>query len=43
MSALDGIPLLPEDPDDFLNWFEGLAEIGPGQDDALFDWLATSE
>jgi hypothetical protein len=32
---------LPEDPDDFLTWFEGLAQTGPGQHDPLFDWLAT--
>lgn len=32
---------LPEDPDDFLTWFEGLAESGPGQHDPLFEWLAT--
>jgi hypothetical protein len=32
---------LPEHPDDFLTWFEGLAETGPGQHDPLFDWIAT--
>jgi hypothetical protein len=32
---------LPQDPDDFLTWFEGLAETGPGQHDPLFEWLAT--
>ena len=34
-------PKLPEDPDDFLTWFEGLAETGPGQNDGLFEWLST--
>jgi len=25
--------------DDFIQWFEGLAECGPGQNHMLFDWL----
>lgn len=25
--------------DDFINWFEALAECGPGQNHELFDWL----
>jgi hypothetical protein len=30
---------VPEDPDAFIAWFEGLAERGPGQGDPLFPWL----
>ena len=30
----------PTDVDGFIGWFEGLAETGPGQNDALFPWLA---
>lgn len=30
----------PRDPDAFVNWFEALREIGPGQRDPLFPWLA---
>lgn len=30
----------PTDPDNFIAWFEGLKENGPGQNDALFPWLA---
>jgi hypothetical protein len=36
-------PLLqdvPSAPDAFLSWFESLAQHGPGQNDALFPWLA---
>ena len=33
---------IPDDPDGFLKWFERLKEIGPGQGDPLFPWLATS-
>lgn len=36
-------PLLadaPSDPDGFVRWFERLREIGPGQGDRLFPWLA---
>jgi Iron-containing redox enzyme len=36
-------PLLrdvPSDPDAFVAWFEGLRQRGPGQNDALFPWLA---
>jgi hypothetical protein len=32
----------PTDADAFLRWFEGLRETGPGQNDPLFAWLATS-
>jgi hypothetical protein len=32
---------IPSDADRFVSWFEGLLESGPGQDDALFPWLAT--
>ncbi|HEX8225059.1 MAG TPA: iron-containing redox enzyme family protein [Allosphingosinicella sp.] len=30
----------PTDPDAFLAWFERLREVGPGQGDPLFPWLA---
>ncbi len=30
----------PSDPARFVRWFEALAESGPGQNDALFPWLA---
>ena len=31
---------VPSDADDFVAWFEGLKQTGPGQNDALFPWLA---
>jgi hypothetical protein len=31
---------VPEDPQAFVAWFEALEADGPGQGDALFDWLA---
>ena len=31
---------LPSAPDTFMEWFEGLREAGPGQNDRLFAWLA---
>jgi hypothetical protein len=30
----------PRDADGFITWFENLREIGPGQGDPLFPWLA---
>lgn len=33
---------LPQDVDAFMNWFERLVEVGPGQGDRLFPWLATA-
>lgn len=30
----------PEDPTQFVEWFENLRHTGPGQGDALFPWLA---
>lgn len=30
----------PTDPNGFVAWFEELKEVGPGQGDALFQWLA---
>lgn len=30
----------PEEAGEFVRWFEGLREIGPGQKDPLFPWLA---
>lgn len=32
---------VPTDPEGFVAWFEQLKLTGPGQDDPLFDWLAT--
>lgn len=32
---------LPTEAGGFLQWFEGLVGCGPGQNDPLFDWLAT--
>ncbi len=34
------IAQVPNDPDGFIAWFEGLKTGGPGQFDPLFDWLA---
>lgn len=37
-------PLLvgvPTDPDAFMSWYEALKDVGPGQGDPLFGWLAT--
>jgi hypothetical protein len=36
-------PILPDPPfetERFISWFEALVETGPGQQHALFDWLA---
>lgn len=30
----------PQEPQAFMEWFEGLKETGPGQGDPLFPWLA---
>ena len=32
----------PTDPDAFVQWFERLEAVGPGQHDPLFEWLETS-
>lgn len=32
----------PIEPEPFMAWFEGLRETGPGQNDPLFPWLATT-
>ncbi len=32
---------MPDDAESFMTWFEALRENGPGQNDALFPWLAT--
>ena len=31
---------VPDEVDDFIDWFEELRESGPGQNDPLFPWLA---
>ena len=31
---------VPTDPDGFIAWFEELKQVGPGQGDPLFPWLA---
>ncbi|HWI87596.1 MAG TPA: iron-containing redox enzyme family protein [Sphingomonas sp.] len=31
---------VPSDPDGFVAWFEQLKQVGPGQGDPLFPWLA---
>src|SRR4051812_23866754 len=31
---------VPTDPENFVAWFENLKQVGPGQGDALFPWLA---
>ena len=36
----DEVRTAPQDPDAFLAWFETLQEVGPGQGDPLFPWLA---
>jgi hypothetical protein len=33
---------VPRDAADFIEWFEALKETGPGQDDPLFPWLAST-
>jgi hypothetical protein len=30
----------PSEPDGFVAWFENLAQVGPGQGDPLFPWIA---
>ncbi len=34
--------LAPQDPAEFIGWFESLKSTGPGQNSPLFDWLAES-
>ena len=36
----DAAAAAPMDAEAFVAWFEGLKEHGPGQNDALFDWIA---
>jgi hypothetical protein len=45
LERTDILPLAAEAPfraNDFVTWFEELKNTGPGQNDPLFDWLATS-
>ncbi len=34
------LPGVPDDSDGFVSWFERLEQVGPGQNDVLFPWLA---
>ena len=34
------VAAVPTEPDRFVSWFEHLEQAGPGQNDALFPWLA---
>jgi hypothetical protein len=36
----DAAAAAPTDPDGFIAWFEELKQVGPGQNDPLFPWLA---
>lgn len=36
----DEAALAPSDPDGFVAWFANLKDVGPGQGDPLFPWLA---
>lgn len=36
----DRVAAIPTDPAGFLGWYEALKDQGPGQNDALFPWLA---
>ena len=38
----DEAAAVPTDPAGFIAWFEALKEVGPGQGDPLFPWLAES-
>jgi len=36
------VATVPRDPTRFVRWFEALEQVGPGQGDPLFPWLAES-
>jgi hypothetical protein len=36
----DDAKAAPTDPDAFVAWFEALRDVGPGQNDPLFPWIA---
>jgi hypothetical protein len=38
--VVDEAAAVPTDPDGFIAWFEELKQIGPGQGDPLFPWIA---
>jgi hypothetical protein len=40
-AVIDQAAGVPTDPQGFIAWFEALKDIGPGQGDPLFPWLAT--
>jgi len=39
-AVIDDAAAAPRTPEEFVAWFEGLRETGPGQGDPLFPWLA---
>jgi hypothetical protein len=39
-AATERLGDVPDDPDGFIAWYEGLKQTGPGQNDPLFPWLA---
>jgi len=41
-AVIERAAMAPHDPDSFVAWFEALKQNGPGQNDALFPWLAES-
>ena len=38
--VIDEAAAVPTDPDGFIAWFDHLKQVGPGQADPLFPWLA---
>jgi hypothetical protein len=38
--AREGAASVPTDPNRFVEWFQSLEDVGPGQHDPLFPWLA---
>ncbi|MEO8704201.1 MAG: iron-containing redox enzyme family protein [Kofleriaceae bacterium] len=42
LTVADAATAAPSDADGFLAWYARLAQVGPGQGDPLFAWLATT-
>jgi hypothetical protein len=40
-AVAEAVMQAPHDADEFVQWFEQLADTGPGQGDELFQWLAS--